>query len=353
MKDSHQSLLVGEDAPISSLVQLRERFTTRLHEMLQTGEGASLILALANASLDPLLWQGLEPQLATTFAELGRSVTTDLRSGKSPSCSSDDLTALLKLMVIGFDQLSMVEKRDVGGWEVQYNLLRALRPQRFSGEKLQPLHRPFDPDGFHFDRPALRRESLWQGELAGWNTLVLFNKFPFVEYHTLLVPEPEAHRPQLLGEQEHHFAWRLVSQLSVDLPGCALGYNALGADASVNHLHFHFCHREQPLPITAACWRHNGGEIAYPVVVERFAGVGESWQRIAELHAANCPYNLLYQPDSIWLISRQNQGAIARGRWGNGAAWYEVAGGLILSNRKQFEQIKPQEIGEDLARIAL
>ena len=53
--------------------------------------------------------------------------------------------------------------------------------------------------------------------------------------------------------------WQLVEAQQTVLPGFAVGYNSIGACASVNQLHFQSFIRPEPLPIEQLRWRHNGG----------------------------------------------------------------------------------------------
>ena len=92
-------------------------------------------------------------------------------------------------------------------------------------------------------------QMLWSGEKLGIHFDLYYNKYPFVELHCLLVPERENCLPQFHLQEMHTFIWQLVKQLAAGLPGLRIGYNALGAFASVNHLHYQLFVREQALPV--------------------------------------------------------------------------------------------------------
>ena len=63
------------------------------------------------------------------------------------------------------------------------------------------------------------------------------NVSPIMENHSILVPYIESNLPQMLSPE----LIELVMQLDCQ-DGLKLLYNSLGANASVNHLHFHLMH---------------------------------------------------------------------------------------------------------------
>ena len=107
---------------------------------------------------------------------------------------------------------------------------------------------------------------------------------PFAERHALLVPDPGRCHPQFLGVDEHQLIWQITAQLGERIPGIGFGYNAYGAYASVNHLHFQMFDRSSgTYPIEAPAWRHNGGSRSYPLPVRRFDDADEAWAVVQEL----------------------------------------------------------------------
>ena len=68
------------------------------------------------------------------------------------------------------------------------------------------------------------------------------------------MPDRQRCLPQYLVWEVHEYTWRLVQHLGKSLPGVRVGYNALGAFASVNHLHLQLFVRQQPLPIEHRRW---------------------------------------------------------------------------------------------------
>ncbi len=331
----------------------RDAFALGLERLLENDQLGAFILVLANASYDEALWQRLWPRLNHRFQELGDELTEALHHGRRLDHPEDDLLVFLKLLVLGLNRVALTRHRHAGPWELQFNPARALRPARMSNAVVERLQAPFDEGGFHFNRPFLQAERIWEGELGDHTLRLFYNKFPFAPLHTLLVPEPEARRPQYLDRATHELAWRLLEEIGARLPGSGLGYNSRGAYASVNHLHLQFYSgKEEGYPIEDPRWRHNGGAEHWPLPVERFGSVKEAWQRIETLHAANCAYNLLYRPGRLYLTPRTLQGSYRHSDWTGGFAWAEVAGCITLSCEADFEALGETEIARELARLA-
>ena len=302
----------------------RAAFSDGLADMLADEGLGSFILVLANAGSEPAIWDQLHQRLAARFAELaGRH-----RAGDLADTAPDDLAVFEQLLAVGFDRLQLACHRSVGPWQLQFNHLRSFRPPRMSDARVASLHKPFDPAGFHFNKPFLQREVLWQGELLGRHTRWLYNKFPFAPLHTLLVMVPDEQRPQWLREADHRAVWELAEMLGEGLPGLGFGYNAYGAYSSVNHQHLQGFVRDGDLyPVELACWRHNGGDRPYPVACERHQDAASAWSAIAALHAANIPYNLLYRPGTCYVLPRAFQGSYRHADWSAGFACQYRPGG--------------------------
>jgi hypothetical protein len=221
-----------------------------------------------------------------------------------------------------------------------------------SGTKVDTLQRPFDPASFHFNKPFLAKEVLWEGELADKPARLLYNKFPFARLHGLLVPEPARQLPQYLTPELHGWAWDVTAQAGAAIPGFCLAYNSYGAHASVNHLHFQSFVQAQPLPLQDADFAHNGGARAYPLACERFADAEAAWFRLDELHAAGIPYNLVYSGDGLHLLARAPQGCRPVAAWSAGFGWSEMAGVINLFGREEYEGLDADTIAAELGNHA-
>ena len=337
--------------PFASLAALEQGFAGGLAAMLDTHAGLGVyILVLANAAYDRALWSQLAPALATRHAELAATLADTLRHGQQLAEPDDDVLVFLKLNLVGFEHLRLMESRRAGPWDAMFNPIRALRPPRISGQQFEGLLRPFDPAGFHFNKPFLAREVLWQGELAGKPARLLYNKFPFARLHGLLVPEPLRELPQLLSPELHGWAWDLCAQSGV--PGLCLGYNSTGAGASVNHLHFQSFVQTAPLPVQDPRFVHNGGAVPYPLPCLRFHDPADAWLAIDRLHQDDTPYNLIYSRECLHLVARAPQDSDRLSALSRGYGWSEMAGAVTLFSREAYEGLSAAEFEAELARFA-
>jgi diadenosine tetraphosphate (Ap4A) HIT family hydrolase len=328
---------------------LDRAFEDGLLRLLEEDGLGTFVLVLANASFEPALFARLQARLAERFEQLAAAYREALRNANAVADAEDDQIVFLKLLAVGFEHLAPAEQRRAGPWEVQFNPLRALRPPRAARLVPKGIRAELDPHGFHFNRRFLQRELFWSGDLAGREVALFYNKYPFVNRHGLLVPERTRHQPQFLTADDHAHAWRVLEALAPALPGVGLGYNAYGAFASVNHLHFQLFVRG-PLPVEDPGWRHAGGAEPYPLPCEVYASHAEAWTRIAALHAAEQPYNLVYRPGRLYCLPRLRQGTYEQAAWTGGFAWYELAGGFTLFNREAYERLAAEDVARELAR---
>ncbi|OYY92937.1 MAG: hypothetical protein B7Y41_13490 [Hydrogenophilales bacterium 28-61-23] len=343
-------------SPFNSLDALRQRFVAGLEDMLARHDGLGVyILVLANAAQDPELWRPLCEKLVRRHLGHAAALKTALRNGAKIEAPEDDLMVFLKLLAFGldadeFDHLQVSPSREIGAWEVQFNPLRALRPARMSEARVEGIMRPFDLNGFHFNKPFLAKEILWQGELAGKSARLLYNKFPFAPLHGLLAPEPELLRPQFLGQELHAWAWQVARRAGAAIPGFGLAYNSYGAYASVNHLHFQTFVRARPLPVQRLEFAHASSS-RYPLPVQRHTDPHSAWLQLDQLHRQDTPYNLIYDAAGVSVIARARQGEAPLQAWSPGFAWSEMAGAFSVSSRADYDDLTETAIERALAAL--
>jgi len=216
------------------------------------------------------------------------------------------------------------------------------------------LSRPFDHDGFHFNKPFLKKEILWQGQLQGSHCRLLFNKFPFADRHGILVIEPGENRPQFLDYETHMYVWKLCQSMGAAMPGVGFGYNAYGAAASVNHQHFQMYVRDdEGYAVELGQWQHNGGGDVYPLDCERLHDCESAWQRIEALHASNTAYNLLYRPGLMYVLPRRMQGHFQYADWMTGMGWADVMGEVTAFAREDYERVDSGQLEAQFRNAAL
>jgi len=124
---------------------------------------------------------------------------------------------------------------------------------------------------------------LWRGEFKSHQLSVLYNKFPFSDYHLLIAVSPLENKPQVLTQEMHGINCALVEEVAGIFPGFGIGFNSLAAGASVNHLHCQAFIRSSFFPIENKYWSHNGGDKQYPLQLECFPENKGSWEYLEEL----------------------------------------------------------------------
>jgi len=319
-------------------------FVDRLGAMLGADELGAFILVLANSLQDAASHRALEQSLADRFEALKQAYDPG-----ATSIAPDDRAVFESLVGSGIDGYSPWHKRTVGPWKLAYNPLRGLKPQRASREDFGGLSRDFDPQRFHFDKPFLYPEILSEERFDGLEFRLMYQKFPFVAFHLLILLEPSALRPQFMSEPLNQLAWGLLADRAPAIAGFGIAYNSIGAGASVNHQHLHGFIEGNPLAIEHAIWRHNGGSEIYPVECVTTHSAEQTWEMIQRLHAARQPFNLLYRDGACYILVRPPHGMISTPDWMPDAAWYELSGGFNLVHQADYARLTAQDISAALA----
>jgi hypothetical protein len=323
-------------------------FSDSLRQMLSPNEMGGFILVLANSLQDGTLTESLRSDIAETF----KLIQTNARDN-SINMTDDDRGVFKALEASGIGSFATWQTAAKGRWEIIVNPIRRLRPARASSTTFDTLLQPFAQDKFHFNKPFLQPEILWEGRWQATRIRVLYNKFPFVPYHSILVPAPDQQLPQYLSADYHGLIWRLIELEQSALPGFAAGYNSLGACASVNHLHFQGFMREALLPVEHDCWQHNGGDEPYPMQCHAFDSVTECWQLIDHCHKTNQPYNLLYRPGRCYVLPRVPQGNNAVLPRVRGAGWIEQCGVFNVTSRDELDAVSAAELEDCLRSLSV
>ena len=317
--------------------------------MLQHEAPGVFILVLANALSRREIYQPLLAPLQTRFQMLQQHVKQASKDDLA-HWPVDDLEVLKALLPMDLAQFPLAQNRTVGDWRLQFHPLRSLRPARNSAKPVVSLQQAFDPQAFHFNKPFLRKEYLWQGEIAAADVRILYNKFPFADFHGLMVVEAEQCKPQYLTEPDC-LAMHAIYQMLATACSMGMAYNSLGAFASVNHQHWQTFMAEQTYPIEYDQWRHNGGEQPYPLKVERYDSLIQAWPAIDRLQRNNQAFNLFLRHGWVWLIERKRQGEYRHAAWSSGFAWSEVSGAIMIANQKDFKALEAQHIEQELQKL--
>lgn len=328
------------------ITQFKKLFVNKLKGMLSDDELGAFILVLANSHQDEFLSNELDADLKNIFITL-----KDKNSAGKLHAPQDDVDVFKQLIDLELDDIPVWRYKTVGEWEVVCNSMRQMRPARSSSQILNSIKQPYDETKFHFNKPFLKPEILWQGVYKGINSRVLFNKFPFSEYHLLIVLSPEKNSSQLLIRETHQYVCSLVEEMSNVFPGFGIGYNSLAAGASVNHFHFQGFIRQQLFAIEKDHWQHNGGEDQYPLEVKRFLDAETSWRYINQLTEQDKSFNCLYRNNYCYVVPRKYQGSVELPNWLTGAGWIDVAGAITVSDEEMFNAIDEQDITNALGLL--
>jgi hypothetical protein len=302
-------------------------------------------LVVANVVNDPAARSALGSEVNGLLQALG----SDAGDGDRTSV---DRVLWAKILESGSDPPAPPRTRDLGPWRLTHNPFRNLRPRRLARESFQGIRRSFDEKGFHFNRSelvaqAFRERSQDDGRPA---VSIFYNKFPFAPAHTILVPKRLDCREQFLLRDAFDWVWDLVRTL--EIPGFGVGYNALGAFSSVNHLHFQTFINPDKLPVMDPAWAHNGGDRRYPIPCARLTTRETAWAWIAHQHQSRRPYNLIFDRTGVWAIARLHQSICAHLVWSSGFAWYELAGCFILDTVQAMQALTEADIEKELRRLA-
>ena len=336
-------MFIAED-----LDQFKQVFVAKLKDMLSDDELGAFILVLANSRQDAFLKSELDVGLNNTFAAL-----KDKFSAGELIAAADDVDVFEQLLELDLEDIPVWQYNGIGHWEIVYNPIRQMRPARVSNQVLSSIKQPYDENRFHFNKPFLKPETLWLGEYRGVNSRVLFNKFPFSEYHLLIVLSPGKNRSQLLTQESHQYVFSLVEEMGNAFPGFGVGYNSLAAGASVNHFHFQGFIREKDFSIEKDLWMHNGGTSEYPLAVKRFSDADHSWRYLQQLTGQDRAFNCLYRNGYCYVVPRKYQGKVELPDWLNGAGWIDVAGTITVPDVQTFNNTDGCSVAGALALLRL
>jgi hypothetical protein len=320
----------------------RGLFSEGLSRMLVANDLGAFILVLANSLQHHDLRAALQPAIDSIYAGVGAAAQG----------SDDDRKVFALLASEGIARQQCWQHRQAGCWQLVYNTMRRLRPARLATRPFAGISQPFDQQQFNFNRPILQSELFWQGEWRGCHFKVFYNKFPFAPWHLLIAPNAAGGRPQWLDAHTHAIIWELVAAQQRALPGFGIGYNSLGAGASVNHLHLQGFLRSDPLPVEASRWRHHGGDEPYPLHCSLADSADDAWLLIERLQQSQQPFNLLYRPGRCYLLPRRPQGTVSARKWAQGIAWYESCGVFTVDDSALLEGLDAQQIAVELGKYA-
>ncbi|CAD5120600.1 DgyrCDS9161 [Dimorphilus gyrociliatus] len=189
-------------------------------------------------------------------------------------------------------KLDDLEGRCIGD---RYKFQLQLNPERVKkrkGPTISQINIPFDPNRFHFGK-VRQEEILFKIK----DNLIIINIYPLDIGHVLLVPSIDRQLPQSLNDSAVLFGVECL--LLSGHPGCTVGFNSLGALASVNHLHMHMWFVRGQLPISSVEVREiegttlSMGDVTkddYVVRLVAFQMINNDVNKFVELITASAQY---------------------------------------------------------------
>lgn len=276
------------------------------------------------------------------------------------------------------------------GFIAQLNEGRHLkkRPTEFRVDKVL---QPFDGNKFNFTKVG-QEEVLFQFEASEDGETQFFPSAPIdvenspsvvainvspIEYgHVLLIPRVLECLPQRIDRESFLLALHMAAEAGN--PYFRLGYNSLGAFATINHLHFQAYYLAVPFPIEKAPTKNitttDGGVdiselLNYPVRSLVFEG-GDTVKDLSNtvsdacicLQDNNIPYNVLISDcgKRIFLFPQCYAEKQALGEVSpelldtqvNPAVW-EISGHMVLKRKKDYEEASEANAWRLLAEVSL
>ncbi|XP_030510930.1 GDP-L-galactose phosphorylase 2 [Cannabis sativa] len=276
------------------------------------------------------------------------------------------------------------------GFIAQLNEGRHLkkRPTEFRVDKVL---QPFDESKFNFTKVG-QEEVLFQFEASedgdvqfipnapiyaeNSPSVVAINVSPIEYGHVLLIPRILDCFPQRIDRESLLLAIHMAAEAGS--PYFRLGYNSLGAFATINHLHFQAYYLAVPFPIEKAPTKKttslDGGVkiseiVNYPVRGLVFEG-GNTVEHLSNavsdacicLQDNNIPYNVLIADcgNRIFVLpqcyaEKQALGEVSAELLDtqvNPAVW-EISGHMVLKRKKDYEEASEENAWKLLAEVSL
>ncbi|KAK9057190.1 hypothetical protein SSX86_024557 [Deinandra increscens subsp. villosa] len=276
------------------------------------------------------------------------------------------------------------------GFIAQLNEGRHLkkRPTEFQVDKVLQA---FDENKFNFTKVG-QEEVLFQfepsedGEVQFYPnapidvdnspSVVAINVSPIEYGHVLLIPRILKHLPQRIDHESLLLALNMAREAGS--PYFRVGYNSLGAFATINHLHFQAYYLAVPFPLEKAAAKkitdfNNGVEIYeilnYPVRGLVFEG-GNSLKDLSDSVADTCiclqdhniPYNVLISESGkrVFVLpqcyaEKQALGEVSAELLDtqvNPAVW-EISGHMVLKRKEDYEGASEKKAWRLLEEVSL
>jgi len=341
---SNQALLSSENFKLA--------FNQGLVTLLSRQSSGVFILALANSLQNKEIFESNSETIVKTFNQIKQNYFKCQSEKVKTGDAKDDEDVMMVLFDMGVNAFNITKKRSVkygnASWQVRFNPLRSFRPKRMSGQNFSGLNIAFNEKGFHFDKAFLTDEIFIDQHINNKHVSLLYNKFPFADYHGLFVVDKHKHYNQFLFKEIFFYIFNLYQQLANHISGLVIAYNSLGAGASVNHLHFQSSITSDQYCIESKLWKHNGGNESYPVTCLVFETGDEGWQCIDYYQKTDTPFNIIIKSNKLYCLPRKDPGSEPEPM-----AWYQMAGNFVFSDNKRFSEITHDQIIKKLMHVGI
>lgn len=274
------------------------------------------------------------------------------------------------------------------GYVAQLNIQRGT--ERRKPQEIRSIQQAFNPEQFNFNK--VNPEEIICEMTKGTETdsafneprkiIVLVNVSPLEFGHCLFVPDPLRCFPQILTK--FAIAAGIETVLLSSNPGFRVGFNSLGAFASVNHLHLHGYYLDHELAVESTAVKPLVPETAFYRLINYHAGfmfytetksVAKVVERICKvtdfLVAGNIAHNLFltrghppcdHSPHKKECTSRKGIRIIvwprqtcfgAKEESAFNVALCELAGHLPFKNKTDYETATEKDVTEIIRKYLL
>lgn len=245
--------------------------------------------------------------------------------------------------------LDVVSERRCGRYGLVLNPKRSVRIPPMESRDISV---PFNEDRFNFTR-ADTAETLFDGLVyAGMECDVVINKFFIKGNHFLFLPERYSKHRQFIFPRAVRAVCEFVSTSRSD--DLIMGYNSVGAFASINHLHIQgmFLGFAPPVvnaPVEVAGTGSNGVEVAlsrdWPIDFVRFCAdnpadlAGALSKTITDIQQMGVPHNVAFARKGGKIMAFVFIRDVQAVTQGVGTAFLECSGVVVMSDSDFFGSV--------------
>ncbi|XP_010926168.1 GDP-L-galactose phosphorylase 1 isoform X2 [Elaeis guineensis] len=271
----------------------------------------------------------------------------------------------------------LVEGRDLKKRPTEFGLDKVL--QHFDGRKFNFTKIGQEEVVFRFEESETNEAQYLEHApvmASACPNVIAINVSPIAYGHVLLIPRMLDCMPQRIDRESFLLAMHMARE--AQNPYFRVGYNSLGAFATINHLHFQAYYLTEPFPVEKAPTQRiatlgSGVKISqllhYPVRGLVFEG-GSSLEDLSDVISSACiflqdnnfPYNALISDSGKqifllpqWYAEKRAQGKVSQEileKQVNPAVW-ELGGHFALKRRQDYEEASEGSICSFLEMVSL